>query len=105
MKKIIVALALVATAVTAQAATSASDCEDYGHIVGSMQNIRNHGGAMGVALNELQNLKNSRDPESREYGRSLTEIAQYIWSKPTNNMSQDQAMRVGISVCNDKYRK
>lgn len=105
MKKIIVALALVASALTAQAATSASDCDDYGHIVGSMQNIRNYGGPQSAALNELQNLKTSRDAESREYGRSLTEVAQYIWSKPSNNMSRDHAMRFGTAVCNDKYRK
>jgi hypothetical protein len=105
MKKLLVTLALAATAVTSQAATSAGDCDNYGHIVGSMQNIRNFGGSQGTALNELQNLKTSRDPESREYGRSLTEVAQYIWSKPTNNMSRDHAMRFGTAVCNDRYRK
>lgn len=105
MKKIIVALALVATAVTAQARTSAKDCENYGDIVGMMQDIRNKGAGITVATREVQNLVTSSSALERDYGKSLTEIAQYIWSKPQGNMTQSHATNVGTMVCNEKYRK
>lgn len=104
MKKTLVAIALVATAVTANARTTAKDCEDYGDIVGSMQDIRNQGGPIKLALNDLQNLVQSSSAQNREYGRSLTEIAQYIWSKPQGNMTRSVAVGAGTAVCNEKYR-
>lgn len=106
MKKLLVTLTLAAAAVTAQAQVTASqqNCEDYGHIVGSMQVIRNNGGSIGMAHNDLRNLTTSTNSDSREFGRSLTEIAEYIWSKPVNNMTRQIAESTGTMVCNKKYR-
>jgi hypothetical protein len=104
MKKIIIATILATLSFTSFAKTSAKDCQDYGDIVGLMQDIRNKGGSIGLAFNDLKNLTQSKDPQSLEYGRSLTEIAQYIWSKPQGNMTQGRAAEVGTALCNRKYR-
>ena len=107
MKKLLIALTLAAAAVTSHAQVTASkqNCEDYGHIVGSMQVIRNNGGSIGLAHNDLRNLTTATDRSSREFGRSLTEIAEYIWSKPVNNMTRQSAERAGIEICTTNYRK
>jgi hypothetical protein len=106
MKKLLVALALTAAAVTSHAATaSKQNCEDYGHIVGSMQVIRNNGGSIGMAHNDLRNLTTSTNSDSREFGRSLTELAEYIWSKPVNNLTRQSAEAAGIQICTTNYRK
>jgi hypothetical protein len=107
MKKLLVALALAAAAVTSQAQVTVSkqNCEDYGHIVGSMQVIRNHGGPIGMAHNDLRNLTTATDSSSREFGRTLTEIAEYIWSKPANNLTRQSAENAGIEICTKNYRK
>jgi hypothetical protein len=104
MKKFVLALALVVTATTVNARTSAKDCENYGDIVGSMQSIRNKGGSIDLAFSNLENLKSSRNPESREYGNSLTDIARWMWTKPQGNMDRDHAVDFGTAVCVKKYR-
>jgi hypothetical protein len=104
MKKTLIALALVATSITANARVTAADCEDFGDIVGSMQDIRNQGGAIGIALSNLQNLVKSSNADSRALGQGLTEVAQYIWSKPQGNMTRSVAVGAGTAVCNQKYR-
>jgi hypothetical protein len=107
MKKLLLALTLAAAAVTSHAQVTASqqNCEDYGHIVGSMQVIRNNGGPIGLAHNDLRNLTTATDRSSREFGRSLTEIAEYIWSKPVNNLTRQSAERAGTEICTKNYRK
>lgn len=105
MKKLLVALTLTFVAATSQAQTSAADCRTYGNIVGSMTNIRNHGGAIGVALKDLQNLVTSSSPLERNYGKTLTEIAQVIWSKPAGSLDPATTEQVGEKICNDTYRK
>jgi hypothetical protein len=107
MKKLLIALTLAAAAVTSHAQVTASkqNCEDYGHIVGSMQVIRNNGGPIGMAHNDLRNLTTSTNSDSREFGRSLTELAEYIWSKPVNNLTRQSAEAAGIEICTKNYRK
>ena len=104
MKKLLVAVTLTIAAATSQAQTSAVDCKHYGNIVGSMQTIRNHGGGIGIAMNDLRNLINSPNALERNYGKTLTEIAQAIWSKPIGRLSPATAVQAGEKICNDTYR-
>ena len=104
MKKLLVAFTLTIAAATSQAQTSAVDCRNYGNIVGSMTTIRNQGGGIGIAMNDLRNLINSSSPLERNYGKTLTEIAQVIWSKPAGSLSPAATEKAGEKICNETYR-
>ena len=107
MKKLLIAVALTFASLTAQASpaiASKQDCDDYADIVGSMQDIRNGGGTLNQAKSQLSNLVNSTDRDSREFGRSLTVIAESIWSDPAG-WPRENAVRLGLSLCNKHYRK
>jgi hypothetical protein len=105
MKKIVIALSLVVAATGAVAQTSAADCENYGHMVGSMQSIRNSGGSINIVFKDLENLVNNTGALERDYGGTLTGVAQYIWSQPQGAMTREQAAVVGEMSCNKLYRK
>lgn len=104
MKKLIVAVMIASASLSAVAQTSKKDCENFGDIVGSMQDIRNKGGSINLAFNDLKNLVNSKVALERDYGKSLSETAEYIWSKPRDNMTESRAAVVGTMVCEKKYR-
>ena len=102
--KLLVTFLIVTASMTASARTSQKDCQDYGAIVGSMQDIRNKGGSFELAFKDLRELITSSDALNRNYGKTLTEIAQIIWSKPVGHMTERGATEVGTIFCENRYR-
>lgn len=107
--KFLVGAVLVASSFTAFARVpgvnvSAQGCNDYGDIVGSMQDIRNKGGSINLAFNDLQNLLQSKDAGSRRLGTDLQELARHIWAKPQGELTRARAAVLGEAICNKQYR-
>lgn len=104
VSKLALAVGFVAAVASVGAqATSRVDCENFGAIVGDMQNIRNMGGPKQLALDNLQNLFQSRDALTRSYGVRLSEFADYIWNKPVGNMDKARATVLGENFCVSNY--
>ena len=111
MKKLLIAVALTVTSLTAHAfsptvtpATStvkldAEGCDHYSHIVAATQRIRNLGGSLSQAQNDFTNLTGSPNPKFREVGRSINEYAVYIWSQPRNNWTEQKAQSIAENFC------
>jgi hypothetical protein len=74
-------------------------------MAGSMQSIRNSGGSINIVFKDLENLVKSTSPLERDYGGTLTGVAQYIWSQPQGAMTRERAAMVGELSCNKLYRK
>lgn len=79
-------------------------CKDFGASIGSMQHIRNRGGSIEMATENLQNLLRSEDFGSRQLGVDMLAMAQHIWSKPPNALSRERAEQLGVATCNKHYR-